>query len=49
MPLSEKSPTGSTAMSFSTVIKTRGLIRICPDFASSQSRDAMLDTVPIAA
>ena len=30
-------------------IKTRGLIKICPGLASSQSRDATLDTVPMAA
>jgi hypothetical protein len=33
----------------STAIKTRGLMRICPGLASSQSRDATLDTVPMAA
>ena len=30
-------------------INTRGLMRICPGFASSHSREATLDTVPIAA
>ena len=48
MPLSLNSPTGSTVMAFSTAIKTRGLIKICPGLASSQSRDATLDTVPMA-
>ncbi len=37
------------AYSSSTAIKTRGLMRICPGLASSQSRDATLDTVPMAA
>ncbi len=49
MPLSANSPTGSTMTAFSTAISTRGLIRICPGRASSQSREATLDTVPIAA
>ena len=39
MPLSAKSPNDSTVMSFSTAIDTRGLIRICPGLASSQSRE----------
>jgi hypothetical protein len=34
---------------FSTFINTRGLTRICPGLASSQSREATLDTVPMAA
>jgi hypothetical protein len=49
MPLSANSPTGSTVTVSSTAISTRGLIRICPDLASSQRRDATLDTVPMAA
>ena len=49
MPLSLNSPTGSTLIASSTAIKTRGLMRICPGLASSQSRDATLDTVPMAA
>src|SRR5690242_9895742 len=39
----------STATAFSTAINTRGLISIWPGLASSQSRDATLETVPIAA
>ena len=49
IPLSANSPTGSTFTAFSTFVSTRGLIKICPGFASSQSREATLDTVPIAA
>ena len=37
------------AYPLSTAIKTRGLMRICLGLASSQSRDATLDTVPMAA
>src|SRR4029453_17144012 len=48
-PLSEKSPTGSTLTAWSPAIKTRELIKICPGLASSQRRDATLDTVPMAA
>ena len=49
IPLSTNSPTGSTVTAFSTFVSTRGLIRICPGFASSQRREATLDTVPMAA
>ena len=49
IPFNSNSPTGSTFTAFSTFISTRGLIRICPGLASSQSREATLDTVPIAA
>jgi len=49
MPLSVNSPTGSTVTAFSTFVSTRGLIKIWPGFASSQSREATLDTVPMAA
>ena len=33
----------------STFVSTRALMRICPGLASSQSREATLDTVPMAA
>jgi hypothetical protein len=49
MPLSAKSPAGSTATASSTAISTRGLMRICPGLASSHKRDATFDTVPMAA
>jgi hypothetical protein len=39
MPLSANSPTGSTVTAFSIFVSTRGLIKICPGFASSQSRE----------
>jgi hypothetical protein len=45
MPLSLNSPIGSTLIASATAIKTRGLIKIGPRFASSQSRDATLDIV----
>src|SRR6478736_6801193 len=48
IPFNSNSPTGSTFTAFSTFINTRGLMRICPGFASSHSREATLDTVPIA-
>jgi sulfide:quinone oxidoreductase len=40
LPLSSNSPTGSTVTASLTAISTRGLIRICPGLASSQSREA---------
>ena len=49
IPFSANSPTGSTVTACSTFVSTRGLIRICPDLASSHSREATLDTVPMAA
>src|SRR5262249_776855 len=49
MPFNSNSPTGSTFTTFSTFVSTRGLIRICPGLASSQRREATLDTVPMAA
>src|SRR6516225_3526018 len=49
MPFSANSPTASTITAFSIACRTRGLMRICPGFASSQSRDATFETVPIAA
>src|SRR6516162_4306045 len=49
MPLRLNSRTDSTVMVLSTASITRGLIRIWPGLASSQSRDATLETVPIAA
>jgi hypothetical protein len=49
IPFNSNSPTGSTVTAFSTFVSTRGLIRICPGFASSHSREATLDTVPMAA
>jgi hypothetical protein len=48
IPFSTNSPTGSTFTAFPTFVSTRGLIKICPGFASSHSREA-LDTVPMAA
>ena len=47
IPFNSKSLIGSTFTAFSTFINTRGLMRICPDLASSHSREATLDTVPI--
>ena len=49
IPFNSNSPTGSTVTAFSTAASTRGLMSICPALASSQSREATLDTVPIAA
>jgi NAD(P)-dependent dehydrogenase (short-subunit alcohol dehydrogenase family) len=49
IPFNSNSPTGSTFTAFSTLVSTRALIRICPGLASSQRREATLDTVPIAA
>ena len=49
IPFNSNSPTGSTFTAFSTFVSTRGLMRICPGFASSHCREATLDTVPIAA
>ena len=49
IPFNSNSPIGSTFTAFSTFVSTRALIRICPGLASSQSREATLDTVPIAA
>ena len=49
IPFNSNSPTGSTFTAFSTFINTRGLMRICPGLASSHSREATLDTVPMAA
>src|SRR5215469_14418140 len=49
MPLRLNSPTSSMVMVLSTASMTRGLIRICPGLASSQSREATFETVPIAA
>src|SRR5262249_29302013 len=49
IPFSTNSPTGSTFTAFSTFVSTRGLMRIWPGLASSQSREAALETVPIAA
>ena len=49
IPFNSNSPTGSTFTAFSTFISTRGLMRICPGLASSQRREATLDTVPMAA
>jgi hypothetical protein len=48
-PLNSNSPTGSTFTASSTLVSTRGLMRICPGLASSQSREATFDTVPTAA
>jgi hypothetical protein len=36
MPFNSNSPTGSTLMTFSTFVSTRGLIRICPGLAFSE-------------
>jgi hypothetical protein len=49
MPFSANSPTASTITAFSIACRTRGRMRICPGFASSQSRDATFETVRIAA
>ena len=49
IPFNSNSPTGSTVTAFSTFINTRGLMTICPGLASSHSREATLDTVPMAA
>ena len=49
IPFNSNSPTGSTVTAFSTAASTRGLMSICQALASSQSREATLDTVPIAA
>ena len=49
IPFNSNSPTGSTLTAFSTFVRTRGLIRICPGLASSHKREATLETVPIAA
>jgi hypothetical protein len=49
IPFNSNSPTGSTLTAFSTATSTRALTSICPGLASSQSRDATLDTVPMAA
>ena len=49
IPFNSNSPTGSTFTAFSTFVSTRGLMRICPGLASSHSREATLDTVPMAA
>ena len=42
-PFNSNSPTSSTFTAFSTAISTRGLMSICPGFASSQSREATLE------
>ena len=44
MPLRLSSPTCSTRTEPSTAARTRGLIRICPGFASSHRREATFDT-----
>jgi hypothetical protein len=49
IPFNSNSPTGSTCTASSTATSTRGLMSICPGFASSQRRDATFETVPIAA
>jgi hypothetical protein len=49
IPFNSNSPTGSTVTASSTFVSTRGLMRICPGLASSHSREATLDTVPMAA
>ena len=49
IPFNSNSPTRSTFTTFSTFASTRGLIKICPGLASSHSREATLDTVPMAA
>ena len=49
IPFNSNSPTGSTVTACSTFVSTRGLMRICPGLASSQRREATLDTVPMAA
>src|SRR6185312_8950989 len=48
MPLIANSPTNSAFTIFSTAISTRALTKIWPGVASSQRRDATLETVPIA-
>src|ERR1700752_181945 len=40
IPYNSNSPTGSTFTAFSTFVSPRGLIKICPGFASSHSREA---------
>jgi hypothetical protein len=45
IPFNLNSPTGSALTASSTAINTRGLVRICPGLASSQRREATLDTV----
>jgi hypothetical protein len=45
IPLSVNSPTGSTFTASSMAISTRGVRRICPGFASSQSREATLGVI----
>ena len=42
IPFNSNSPTGSTFTAFSTFVSTRGLMRICPGLASSQSREATI-------
>ena len=49
IPFNSNWPTGSTLTAFSTFVSTRGLIKICPGFASSHSREATFETVPMAA
>ena len=46
IPFNSNSPTGSTLTAFSTFINTRGLIRICPGLASSQSREVYVGDGP---
>ena len=48
IPFNSNSPTGATFTAFSTFISTLGLMGICSGFASSQRREATLDTVPMA-
>ena len=38
----------ATVTAFSTFVRTRALIRICPGLASSHRREATLETVPMA-
>ena len=49
IPFNSNSPIGSTVTALSTFVSTRGLMSICPGLASSHSREATLDTVPMAA
>jgi hypothetical protein len=49
IPFNANSPAGSTFTAFSTLVSTRGLMRICPGLASSHNREATFDTVPMAA
>jgi hypothetical protein len=49
IPFNSNAPTGSTFTAFSTFMSTHGLIGFDPSLASSQSREATIDTVPIAA